>query len=70
MYDHSITNFGIIELCLVFSKNPRVDSLDRFIKSVVDKVKLDMCNFKNEIILNNIFKNIICKLIYYKHAIG
>ena len=40
--DHLIRTFGKIELCLGFSNTSCVDSLDRFRKSVVDKVKLDI----------------------------
>ena len=38
IYDHSIVIFGIREECIGFSKTSRVDSLDRFIRSVVNKV--------------------------------
>ena len=38
IYDHSIVTFGIREECIGFSKTSRVDSLDRFIRSVVNKV--------------------------------
>ena len=44
--DYSIVNFIIIGLCLGFSNTYHVDSLDRFIKSVVDKVKRNICTFK------------------------
>ena len=40
--DHSMVTFGIMGLCLVFSNTSHIDSLDRFRKSVVDKVKFDI----------------------------
>ena len=40
---HSIFTFVIIESCIGFSNTSRVDSLDRFRISVVDKVKTDIC---------------------------
>ena len=46
--DHSIVTFCIRGLCLVFSDTSHVDSLDRFRKSVVDKVKRDTCILKTE----------------------
>ena len=39
IYDKSIVTFGIRGLCLEISNTSHVDILDRFIKSVVDKVK-------------------------------
>ena len=41
--DHSIVTFGIREKKLGFSNTSHVDSLDRFRRSVVDKVKSDVC---------------------------
>ena len=41
--DHSIVTFCIRGFCLGFSSTYRVDSLDGFRKSVVDKVKRDIC---------------------------
>ena len=43
--EHSIVTYGIRGLCIGFSDTSHVDSLDRFIKSVVDKVKIDVCIF-------------------------
>ena len=40
--DHSIVTFVQRGLCLGFSKTSNVGSLDRFRKSVVDKVKFDI----------------------------
>ena len=40
--DHSIVTFGITEKHLGFSNDSHVDSLDRFRRSVVDKVKQDI----------------------------
>ena len=40
--DHSIITFGIRGLCLVFLNTSHVDNLDKFRKTVVDKVKLDI----------------------------
>ena len=42
IFDHSMIFFGIIGFCLGFSNTSHVDSLDRFRKSVVKKVKLDI----------------------------
>ena len=42
IFDHSIITFGIKGFCLGFSNTSNVDSLDTFIKTVVDKVKLDI----------------------------
>ena len=39
--DHSIDTFFMREICLGFSNTSRVDSLDRFGKSVVSKVKTE-----------------------------
>ena len=39
IYDHSIVKFGIRGLCLWISNTSRVNSLDRFRKSVVNKFK-------------------------------
>ena len=44
--DHSIITFGKRYLCLDSSNTSNVDSLDRFRKSVVDKVKLDISILK------------------------
>ena len=41
--DHSIFTFGTREKYIGFSNNSRVDSLERFRRSVVDKVKSDIC---------------------------
>ena len=46
--DHSIYNFGIRGLFLGFSNTSNVESLDRFRKSVVDKVKFDIHMLKKE----------------------
>ena len=40
--DHSIVTFVIIGCCSGFSNTYHVDSLDRFIKLVVNKVKVDI----------------------------
>ena len=48
IYDHSIFSFGIGWLFLVFSNTSHVDSLDRFIKLVVYKVKREKCILKTE----------------------
>ena len=47
IYDHSIVTFGIRGLYLGFSNTSHVDSLYRFRKSVVDKVKFDIRLFNN-----------------------
>ena len=41
--DQSIVTFGIREIYIGFSNTSHVDSLDRFRRSVVDKVKLYIC---------------------------
>ena len=41
--DHWIVIFGIRDISLGFSNTSHVDSLDRFIKSVVDKSKTEVC---------------------------
>ena len=41
--DNSIVEFGIKGLCLVFLNTSRVDSLDSFRKSVVDKLITELC---------------------------
>ena len=46
IYDHSNINFGIIGLCLGSSNTSRVESLDRFGKTVVDQVKIYASFFK------------------------
>ena len=46
--DYSIVDFGIRGLCLGFSNSSHVDSLVRFRKSVVHKVKTDLCILKLE----------------------
>ena len=45
---HSIIILFIIGLCLAFSKTSHVDSLDRFRKLVVEKVKLDINNLTKQ----------------------
>ena len=52
--DQSIVTFGIIGLCLGFSNIYHVDSLHRFRKSVVDKVKIDVSFFLDHSKENNI----------------
>ena len=47
IYDHSIITFDIRVFCLGVLNTSRVESLYRFRKSVVDKVKRDICIFKN-----------------------
>ena len=47
--DHSIITFCRRLLCLGFSNTSWVDILYRFIKSVVDKVKTDVCTLKKTI---------------------
>ena len=42
---HSMMIFGMRGLCLGFSNTSHFDSLDRFRKSVDDKVKTDVCIF-------------------------
>ena len=46
--DNSIITFGQIGLCLGFSNPSCVNSLDRFIKSVVEKVELEINNLMKE----------------------
>ena len=46
--DHSMFTFLIRGLCLGFKNTAHVDSLDRLIKSVFDKVKVDICIYKRE----------------------
>ena len=41
--DQSIVTFVIRKKFIGFSNTSHVDSLDRFIKSVVEKVKIDIC---------------------------
>ena len=41
--DKSITTFGIRGLFLGFSNTSHVDSLDKFIKSAVDKFRTEVC---------------------------
>ena len=53
-FDHSSITFGIILLCLGSSNTSHVDSLDRFRKTVVDKVKFDIRFFKRSILKNKI----------------
>ena len=43
IYDKSIVIFVKRGLCLELSNTSRVESLDRFRKKVVNKVKLDIC---------------------------
>ena len=47
--DHSIVTFGIRGRCLGFSNTSRVDSLDRFRRTVVEKVKTYICLKKKRI---------------------
>ena len=44
--DHSIVTFGIKGKCLDFSDTSHVEILDRFRRSVVDKVKTCICLLK------------------------
>ena len=44
--DHSIVTFGTSKKCLGFSNTSHVESLDKFRRSVVDKVKTDICILK------------------------
>ena len=46
--DHSIVTFGIRGFCLGVLNTSDVDSLDRFRKPVVDKLKTDVCIKKKE----------------------
>ena len=46
IYNDSIITFGIRGFYLGFSNTSRVDSLDRFRNSVVDKFKTEVCVFK------------------------
>ena len=46
--DTSIVTFGIRGFCLGFSNTYYVDSSDRCIQSVVDKIKIDICILKIE----------------------
>ena len=48
IYNHSIVTFGIRGLCLGHSNASHVDSLDRFRKSVVYEVRIDVCIFKRD----------------------
>ena len=43
IFDHSIVTFGLREKWIGLSNTSHVDSLDRFRKPVVDKVKSDIC---------------------------
>ena len=45
IWDNKNISFSTRELCLGLSENSHVDSLDRFGKKVVDKVKYDICIF-------------------------
>ena len=45
IYNHSIVTFDIRGFCLGHSNASYIDILDRFRKSVVDKVKIDVCIF-------------------------
>ena len=45
---HSIVTFGIKGLCLGFSNTSYVVSLDKFRKSVFDKVKTEVCILKTK----------------------
>ena len=55
IFYHSIVTFVIGGLCLGFSNTSHVDSLDKFRKSVVDKVKFDIRIFFRIIILKKKF---------------
>ena len=46
IYDHSIVTFGIRGFYLGFSKTSHAESLDRFRKLVVHRVKLDISVLK------------------------
>ena len=48
IFDQSIVTFCIRGLCLGFSNTSHVDSLDRFIKAVVDRVEFDIHILKNK----------------------
>ena len=48
IYDHSMTTFIKIGFCLGFSNTSHVDILDRFRKSVVDKVKHEIIILINQ----------------------
>ena len=48
MCNHSIVTFVIKEFFLRFSKTSHVDSLDKFRRTVIDKVKTDICIKKQE----------------------
>ena len=54
--DHSIVTFGIREKCIGFSNTSHVDILDRFIRSVVDKVKSDIFLLQKVFIQNKIMR--------------
>ena len=43
IFDHSIVTFVMKERCLGFIKTYRVDILDRFTRSVVDKIETYIC---------------------------
>ena len=45
IYDTSVVTFGIRDICFGSSNTSNVDSLDRFRKSVVDKVITEVCIF-------------------------
>ena len=50
IYDHSINTFGIGEKCMGFSNTYHVDSSERFIRSIVDKVNSDIYILQNVLI--------------------
>ena len=60
IYYHSNITFGLRGLFLGSSITSHVDSLDRFIKSDVDKVKSYICIFLNQ----NHYKEDIIKINY------
>ena len=41
--DNSIVTFGIRKKCIGFSNTSHIDTLEKFRKSVVDKVKSEIC---------------------------
>ena len=61
IFDHSIVTFVTKEKCLGFLKTYRVESLDRFIISVVDKVETHIYISKKEYNSKPKNENKICK---------
>ena len=59
--DHSIVIFGRGEIYIGFSNTPHVDSLYRFIISVLDKVKTDICILQKGYDSKEKNENKICK---------